>query len=87
MRLVSECFSSNVQRQWDQCALPTIALMDGGVPIKEPVAGIAIGLMQRGDTSVVLTDIQGPEDHHGGHGFQSCRYNEQHYGHSDGCEN
>jgi polyribonucleotide nucleotidyltransferase len=39
--------------------------MDGGVPIKRPVAGIAMGLMLDGEAHAVLTDIQGPEDHHG----------------------
>jgi polyribonucleotide nucleotidyltransferase len=39
--------------------------MDGGVPIKRPVAGIAMGLMMYGDDHRILTDIQGPEDHHG----------------------
>jgi len=48
-----------------------IALMDGGVPIKRPVAGIASGLMMRDDKNyVVLTDIQGPEDHHGDMDFK-----------------
>ena len=49
----------------------TLALMDGGVPIKKPVAGIASGLMSDGKgTYKVLTDIQGPEDHHGDMDFK-----------------
>ncbi|MDE0243213.1 MAG: polyribonucleotide nucleotidyltransferase [Candidatus Kaiserbacteria bacterium] len=70
MRLVSECFASNGSTSMGSVCASTLALMDGGVPIKEPVAGIAIGLMQRGDKSVVLTDIQGPEDHHGDMDFK-----------------
>ena len=45
----------------------SLALMDGGVPIKSPAAGIAMGLMldEKGNKYKILTDIQGPEDHHG----------------------
>lgn len=70
MRLVSECFASNGSTSMGSVCASTLALMDGGVPITAPVAGIAIGLMQRGDQSVVLTDIQGPEDHHGDMDFK-----------------
>jgi polyribonucleotide nucleotidyltransferase len=48
----------------------SLALMDGGVPILRPVAGIASGLMMDGDNYVVLTDIQGVEDHHGDMDFK-----------------
>jgi polyribonucleotide nucleotidyltransferase len=48
----------------------TLALMDGGVPIKAPVAGIAMGLMTHGGKYKVLTDIQGPEDEFGGMDFK-----------------
>jgi polyribonucleotide nucleotidyltransferase len=48
----------------------TLALMDGGVPIKRPVAGIASGVMMEGDRYVLLTDIQGPEDEHGDMDFK-----------------
>jgi polyribonucleotide nucleotidyltransferase len=49
----------------------TLALMDGGVPIKKTVAGIASGLMSDGKgTYKVLTDIQGPEDHYGDMDFK-----------------
>jgi len=48
----------------------TLALMDGGVPIKRPVAGIASGLMMVGDEYRLLTDIQGPEDEHGDMDFK-----------------
>ena len=70
MRLVSECFSSNGSTSMGSVCASTLALMDGGVPITSPVAGIAIGLMQRGEMSVVLTDIQGPEDHYGDMDFK-----------------
>ena len=48
----------------------TLALMDAGVPIKRPVAGISIGLCTRGDEYVLLTDIQGDEDHYGDMDFK-----------------
>ena len=65
IRLVSECMASHGSTSMASVCASTIALMDGGVPIVAPVAGIAIGLMQRGKDYVVLTDIQGPEDHYG----------------------
>ena len=70
MRLVSECFASNGSTSMGSVCASTLALMDGGVPIIAPVAGIAIGLMQKGDKHVILTDIQGPEDHHGSMDFK-----------------
>jgi len=65
IRLVSECMASNGSTSQAATCASTIALMDGGVPITRPVAGIAMGLMLFGDKHVVMTDIQGPEDHHG----------------------
>jgi polyribonucleotide nucleotidyltransferase len=65
IRLVSECMASNGSTSQAATCASTIALMDGGVPIKRPVGGIAMGLMLDGDNHRVLTDIQGPEDHHG----------------------
>lgn len=70
IRLVSECFASNGSTSMGSVCASTIALMDGGVPIKSPVAGIAMGLMMHGDKYKVLTDIQGPEDHHGDMDFK-----------------
>ena len=70
MRLVSECFASNGSTSMGSVCASTLALMDGGVPITAPVAGIAVGLMQKGDAYVLLTDIQGPEDHHGSMDFK-----------------
>jgi len=66
IRLVSETLSSNGSSSMASVCASTLALMDGGVPIKALAAGIAMGLMsdEKGNYKV-LTDIQGPEDHHG----------------------
>ena len=50
----------------------TLALMDAGVPIKKPVAGISVGLVQEGDKKVLITDILGEEDHFGDMDFKVC---------------
>lgn len=66
MRVVSEILSSNGSTSMAAVSSSCLALMDAGVPIKRPGAGIAIGLMQSDDDNYkILTDIQGPEDHHG----------------------
>ena len=65
IRLVSECFSSNGSTSMASVCASTLALLDGGVPISRPVAGIAMGLIQDKNKNIILTDIQGPEDHHG----------------------
>ena len=65
IRLVSECMSSNGSTSMASVCAGCIALMDGGVPIKNTQAGIAIGLMKKGGKYKILTDIQGPEDHYG----------------------
>lgn len=75
IRLVSEALASNGSTSMASVCGSTIALMDGGVPIKAPVTGIAMGLMSRKNSSgkldyKVLTDIQGPEDHHGDMDFK-----------------
>jgi len=73
IRIVSEALSSNGSTSMGSVCGSTLALMDGGVPIKKPVAGIASGLMMdEKDQSKykVLTDIQGPEDHHGDMDFK-----------------
>jgi polyribonucleotide nucleotidyltransferase len=71
IRLVSEAFASNGSTSMGSVCGSTLALMDGGVPIKAPVAGIASGLMMRNEHEYkVLTDIQGPEDHHGDMDFK-----------------
>lgn len=71
IRLVSEALASNGSTSQAAICASTLALMDGGVPIKAPVAGIAMGLMYKDENNYkVLTDIQGPEDHHGDMDFK-----------------
>jgi polyribonucleotide nucleotidyltransferase len=71
IRLVSEAFSSNGSTSMGSVCGSTLALMDGGVPIKAPVAGIAMGIMYESPTQyAILTDIQGAEDHHGDMDFK-----------------
>ncbi|MFH1611804.1 MAG: polyribonucleotide nucleotidyltransferase [bacterium] len=66
IRVVSEILSSNGSSSMASVSGSSLALMDAGVPIKENVTGIAMGLMMKSDKEYkVLTDIQGPEDHHG----------------------
>jgi polyribonucleotide nucleotidyltransferase len=70
IRLVSECLASNGSTSMGSVCASTLALMDGGVPIKAPVAGIAMGVMSHNGQHRVLTDIQGPEDEFGGMDFK-----------------
>lgn len=70
LRLVSECMSSNGSTSMASVCGSTLALMDAGVPIKNPVGGIAMGLIKEGDKVAVLTDIQGLEDHLGDMDFK-----------------
>ncbi len=70
IRLVSESMASNGSTSQASICASTLALMDGGVPIKNPVAGIAMGLMLSNNNYKILTDIQGPEDHHGDMDFK-----------------
>jgi polyribonucleotide nucleotidyltransferase len=70
MRLVSEVLSSNGSTSQASICASTLALMDAGVPIKSPVAGIAMGLVKEGERYAVLTDIQGMEDHLGDMDFK-----------------
>ena len=71
IRLVSETMASNGSSSMGSVCASTLALMDGGVPIKAPVAGIASGLMMESHTKYqLLTDIQGPEDEHGDMDFK-----------------
>lgn len=71
IRVVSESMASNGSTSQASICASTLALMDGGVPIKAPVAGIAMGLMyESNDKYKILTDIQGPEDHHGDMDFK-----------------
>ncbi len=70
IRLVSETMSSNGSSSMGSVCASTLALMDGGVPITRPVAGIASGVMIAGDKHALLTDIQGPEDEFGDMDFK-----------------
>ncbi len=62
IRLVSEVLESNGSSSMASVCASTLSLMDGGVPIKAPVAGVAMGLVKEGDYFTILTDIQGLED-------------------------
>ena len=66
IRIVTEILSSNGSTSMASVSSSCLALMDAGVPIKRPIAGIALGII--GDK--ILTDIQGPEDHYGGMDFK-----------------
>ena len=70
IRLVSETMSSNGSSSMGSVCASSLALMDGGVPIKRAVAGIASGVMIMGDEYTLLTDIQGPEDEFGDMDFK-----------------
>lgn len=70
LRLVSEVLESNGSSSMASVCGSTLSLMDAGVPIKAPVAGIAMGLIKEGDDYAILTDIQGLEDHLGDMDFK-----------------
>ncbi|MDE2853918.1 MAG: polyribonucleotide nucleotidyltransferase [Chloroflexota bacterium] len=70
LRLVSEVMSSNGSTSMASVCGSTLALLDAGVPIKNPVGGIAMGLIKEGEQVAVLTDIQGMEDHLGDMDFK-----------------
>jgi len=71
IRLVSEALSSNGSTSMASVCAGSLAMMDGGIPIKAPVAGIAMGLITgEGGKYAVLTDIQGAEDHSGDMDFK-----------------
>ena len=70
IRVVSEILESNGSTSQASICGCTLALMDAGVPIKEPVAGIAMGLMKDGDDVTILSDIQGLEDFNGDMDFK-----------------
>ncbi len=72
IRVVSEILESNGSSSMASTCGSTLALMDAGVPIKAPVAGIAMGLIKEGDDIVILSDIQGLEDFLGDMDFKVC---------------
>ncbi|HTZ11993.1 MAG TPA: polyribonucleotide nucleotidyltransferase [Candidatus Margulisiibacteriota bacterium] len=70
IRVVSEILESNGSSSMATVCAATLSLMDAGVPIKEAVAGVALGLIKEGNKTVVLTDITGLEDHFGDMDFK-----------------
>ena len=70
IRLVSEVLESNGSSSQASICASSLAMMDAGVPIKAPVAGIAMGLVKSGENYTILTDIQGMEDHLGDMDFK-----------------
>jgi polyribonucleotide nucleotidyltransferase len=70
IRVVSDILESNGSSSMATVCGGTLALMDAGVPIKAPVAGVAMGLVKEGDNYAVLTDIAGAEDHYGDMDFK-----------------
>src|SRR5215467_7050483 len=70
IRIVSDILESNGSSSMASVCGATLSLMDAGVPISSPVAGIAMGLVKEGDAYAVLTDIAGAEDHYGDMDFK-----------------
>ena len=84
IRIVSETLESNGSSSMGSVCGSTLALMDAGVPIKAPVCGIAMGLVKEGDDYVILTDIQGAEDHLGDMDFKVAGTRDGHHRAADG---
>ncbi len=70
IRVVSDILESNGSSSMATVCGATLCMMDAGIPIRDPVAGIAMGLIKSGDDYIVLTDILGDEDHHGDMDFK-----------------
>jgi polyribonucleotide nucleotidyltransferase len=70
LRVVSDILESNGSSSMATVCGATLSLLDAGVPIKSPVAGIAMGLVKEGDDYAILTDIAGAEDHYGDMDFK-----------------
>jgi polyribonucleotide nucleotidyltransferase len=70
LRIVSDILESNGSSSMATVCGATLCMMDAGVPIRDPVAGIAMGMVKQGDDYVILTDILGDEDHHGDMDFK-----------------
>ena len=70
IRLVSDILESNGSSSMASVCAGTLALMDAGVPLLHPVAGISVGMMSDGDKRVLITDILGEEDHYGDMDFK-----------------
>jgi polyribonucleotide nucleotidyltransferase len=72
VRVISDILESNGSSSMASACGGTLGLMDAGVPITKPVAGISVGLVKEGDRSVLITDILGEEDHFGDMDFKVC---------------
>jgi polyribonucleotide nucleotidyltransferase len=70
IRVVSEILESNGSSSMATVCASSLSLMDAGVPVKAPVAGIALGLITEGEEYKILTDIAGVEDHYGDMDFK-----------------
>ena len=70
IRVVSDILESNGSSSMASVCGGVLSLMDAGVPIKSPVAGVAMGLVKEGDKYAILTDIAGAEDHYGDMDFK-----------------
>ena len=70
VRIVSDILESNGSSSMASICGGTLSMMDAGVPIKRPIAGIAMGLVKEGDKYAILTDIAGAEDHYGDMDFK-----------------
>ena len=84
IRVVSDILESNGSSSMASVCGSTLSLMDAGVPIKAPVAGIAMGLIKEGDDYVILTDIAGVEDHLGDMDFKVAGTEHGHHRAADG---
>ena len=84
IRVVSDILESNGSSSMASVCGSSLSLMDAGVPIKAPVAGIAMGLIKEGDDYVVLTDIAGVEDHLGDMDFKVAGTEDGHHRPADG---
>src|SRR6202011_3876807 len=70
MRVVADILESNGSSSMATVCGASVALMDAGVPLKSPVAGVAMGLVKEGEQYAILTDIAGAEDHYGDMDFK-----------------
>ena len=84
IRVVSDILESNGSSSMASVCGSSLSLMDAGVPIKRPVAGIAMGLIKEGDDYIVLTDIAGVEDHLGDMDFKVAGTERGHHRPADG---
>ncbi len=84
VRIVSDILESNGSSSMATVCAGSLSLMDAGVPLKKPVAGIAMGLVKEGDRVSILSDILGNEDLLGRHGLQGRRQRGRHHRVPDG---